>query len=118
MANFQYTALDAKGDQTNGVVSAASEAEAIQKIRALNLHPTQIQEEGKGSKKKTPAPAKSKAKAKGKGKNHVVLFGAGVKPGRYRDTATPADLAPTLADRIGVPMPGADGRPHRQVFVP
>ena len=80
MANFQYTALDAKGDQTNGVVSAASEAEAIQKIRALNLHPTQIQEEGKGSKKKTPAPAKSKAKAKGKGKNNVVLFGAGVKP--------------------------------------
>lgn len=80
MANFQYTALDAKGDQTNGVVSAASEAEAIQKIRALNLHPTQIQEEGKGSKKKTPAPAKSKTKAKGKGKNNVVLFGAGVKP--------------------------------------
>jgi hypothetical protein len=48
----------------------------------------------------------------------MIFFGAGVKPGRYRDAATPADLAPTLADRVGLPMPGADGRPHRQVFVP
>ncbi|MFZ9935835.1 MAG: type II secretion system F family protein [Luteolibacter sp.] len=82
MANFQYTALDAKGEQTNGVVSAASEAEAIQKIRTLNLHPTQIHEEGKGPKKKAvaPAKAKSKGKAKGKGQSNVVLFGGGVKP--------------------------------------
>ncbi|HSP41252.1 MAG TPA: type II secretion system F family protein [Luteolibacter sp.] len=82
MANFQYSALDAKGEQTDGVVSAANEAEAIQKIRALNLHPTQIHEEGKGPKKKGPAPAKakSKGKAKGKSKGNVVLFGAGVKP--------------------------------------
>ena len=82
MANFQYTALDAKGEQTSGVVSATSEAEAIQKIRALNLHPTQIHEEGKGPKKKAAAPAKGKpkGKAKGKGQGNTVLFGAGVKP--------------------------------------
>ncbi len=82
MANFHYSALDAKGEQTTGVVSAANEAEAIQKIRALNLHPTQIHEEGKGPKKKGPAPAKakSKGKAKGRSKGNVVLFGAGVKP--------------------------------------
>jgi len=48
----------------------------------------------------------------------MIFFGAGVKAGRYRDAASPADLAPTLADRIGLPMPGSDGRPQRQVFVP
>jgi hypothetical protein len=48
----------------------------------------------------------------------MIFFGAGVKAGRYRDAASPADLAPTLADRIGLPMPGIDGRPQRQVFVP
>ena len=66
MANFQYSALDAKGEQSQGVVSAANEAEAIQKIRALNLHPTQVVEEGKGkgAKGKTIAKAKGKPKAK------------------------------------------------------
>ena len=39
----------------------------------------------------------------------LVFFGHGVKPGRYRQRATPADLAPTLAFTIGLPMPGADG---------
>jgi predicted AlkP superfamily pyrophosphatase or phosphodiesterase len=48
----------------------------------------------------------------------MIFFGAGVKAGRYRDAASPADLAPTLADRIGLPMPGTDGRPLRQVFLP
>ncbi len=28
MANFQYSALDAKGEQTTGAISAATEAEA------------------------------------------------------------------------------------------
>ncbi|MGA0844911.1 MAG: type II secretion system F family protein [Luteolibacter sp.] len=84
MANFQYTALDAKGEETTGVVAAANEAEAIQQIRMLNLHPTQIIEEGKGAKRKGAPAAKSKAKAKAKGKGKsgapTVLFGGGVKP--------------------------------------
>ena len=48
----------------------------------------------------------------------LIFFGAGIKAGRYGDAATPADLAPTLAERIGLPMAGIDGRPQRQVFVP
>ena len=56
MANFQYSALDAKGEQTTGAVSAATEAEAIQQLRSKGLYPTQINEEGK-----------SKGKGKGKG---------------------------------------------------
>ena len=79
MANFQYSALDAKGEQTTGVVAASTEAEAIQQLRAKGLYPTQIQEEGKGKKGKAAAPAKGKAKvAKAKSaKGHV---GGRVKP--------------------------------------
>jgi type IV pilus assembly protein PilC len=79
MANFQYAALDAKGEQTTGVVAAATEAEAIQQLRAKGLYPTQIQEEGKGKKgNKTVPPLKRNAKAKPKAsKSHL---GGRVKP--------------------------------------
>ncbi|MEO5915908.1 MAG: type II secretion system F family protein [Luteolibacter sp.] len=66
MANFQYSALDAKGEQTTGAISAATEAEAIQQLRSKGLYPTQINEEGKSKGKGKGAPAKSKAKAKAK----------------------------------------------------
>jgi predicted AlkP superfamily pyrophosphatase or phosphodiesterase len=39
----------------------------------------------------------------------VLFMGAPFKPGRYQ-MATPADIAPTLASLIGLPMPGVDGR--------
>lgn len=77
MANFQYSALDSKGEQTTGVVSAANEAEAIQKLRTQGLYPTQIVEEGKGkgaAKIKVQSKSKSKASA-GKGKT-----GGRIKP--------------------------------------
>ncbi len=79
MANFQYSALDAKGEQTTGAVSAASEAEAIQQLRAKGLYPTQITEEGKTKGKGKAAPAKSKtaAKAKTASKGHL---GGRIKP--------------------------------------
>ncbi len=75
MANFHYSALDAKGEQNTGVLSAGSEAEAIQQLRSKGLYPTQISEEGKGKiKGGKAAPAKAsvkgqkKTKAPGKGK--------------------------------------------------
>ena len=40
----------------------------------------------------------------------VVLFGQGVKAGRYDAAASPADVAPTLAHIAGVPLPRAEGR--------
>lgn len=79
MANFQYSALDAKGEQTTGVVSANSEAEAIQQLRAQGLYPTQLQEEGKGKKGAKPA-AKGKAKSGGKAKAKRSQVGGRVKP--------------------------------------
>jgi len=40
----------------------------------------------------------------------VILLGAGIKPGRYAHAASPADIAPTLAQLVGVKMPKAEGR--------
>jgi type IV pilus assembly protein PilC len=79
MANFQYAALDAKGEQTTGVVSANSEAEAVQQLRAQGLYPTQIQEEGKGKKGKA-APVKAKGKAAAAKKASKGAVGGRVKP--------------------------------------
>mgnify|MGYP000261049531 CR=1 FL=1 len=81
MANFQYSALDPKGEQTTGVLSAASEAEAIQQLRAKGLYPTQISEEGKvkGGAKGAKGKAKA-ASAKGKAKPAKSNLGGRIKP--------------------------------------
>ena len=81
MANYQYSALDPKGEQTTGVISATSESEAIQQLRAKGLYPTQISEEGaakgKGKGKVVPLKAKGKAKVSTVSKGKV---GGSVKP--------------------------------------
>lgn len=78
MPNFIYSALDAKGEQADGSVAAATEAEAIQKLRAQGLYPTQISEEGQG---KASIAAKRTAVKKPKGKNITIGKGkATVKP--------------------------------------
>jgi hypothetical protein len=40
----------------------------------------------------------------------LLLFGAGIRPGRYTTAATPLDLAPTLAALGGITLPSVDGR--------
>ncbi|MDP1571323.1 MAG: alkaline phosphatase family protein [Vicinamibacterales bacterium] len=40
----------------------------------------------------------------------LIFMGAPFAPGRYDEPASPADLAPTLAATIDLPMPGVDGR--------
>jgi hypothetical protein len=40
----------------------------------------------------------------------VLFFGKGIKAGRHSDPASPADLAPTLASIVKLPMPGVDGK--------
>ena len=70
MANFQYIALDAKGEQTTGTVQAGSETDAVAQLRAQGLYPTQVIQEGKGNLsvagKKAAAKARGKRKARGK----------------------------------------------------
>ena len=70
MANFQYIALDAKGEQTTGTVQAGSETDAVAQLRAQGLYPTKVIQEGKGNLsvagKKAAAKARGKRKARGK----------------------------------------------------
>jgi len=40
----------------------------------------------------------------------LIFMGAPFAPGRYDEPASPADLAPTLAATLDLPMPGVDGR--------
>jgi predicted AlkP superfamily pyrophosphatase or phosphodiesterase len=40
----------------------------------------------------------------------IVLFGTGIRPGQYRASATPADIAPTLASLCGIRIARTDGR--------
>lgn len=40
----------------------------------------------------------------------VMLYGAGIRKGRYTSVASPADLAPTLASVAGITLPSAEGR--------
>jgi hypothetical protein len=48
----------------------------------------------------------------------VLLYGAGVKPGRYLAASTPADIAPTLAYLAGVTLPQPDGRVLHEALEP
>lgn len=40
----------------------------------------------------------------------LILFGGGIPHGLDRAAATPADIAPTLASRVGIRLPNAEGR--------
>jgi hypothetical protein len=40
----------------------------------------------------------------------VLLYGAGIQPGVRNESATPADLAVTIAALVGVQLPSPDGR--------
>lgn len=63
MANFQYIALDAKGEQHEGSVEAASREDAIAQLQGQGLYPTKVGESGKKGKGGKKAPAAKGAKA-------------------------------------------------------
>ena len=44
----------------------------------------------------------------------AIFLGGAFKAGRSRTAVTPADIAPTLAQAVGVTMPKAEGRPLRE----
>ena len=46
----------------------------------------------------------------------VIVMGKGIKPGRYAQAASPADIAPTLAQVAGVKLPKAEGRILREAL--
>ncbi len=47
----------------------------------------------------------------------VLLFGAGIRPGKYDTSASPADLAPTLASLAGISLSSAEGRVLTEALV-
>ena len=68
MPKFHYIALDQNGQETAGVIDAASDADAINQLRQSQLYPTQVVQEGKGDisaikKKSKTGTAKGKGKA-------------------------------------------------------
>ena len=46
----------------------------------------------------------------------ILLMGAGIRHGEYKQPATPADIAPTLASLAGILMPHAEGRVLREAL--
>lgn len=62
MPRYSYVALDARGQETNGVIEAPSQNEAVGQLRSAGYFPKTIAEEGKGGK--TPKAPKAPA-AKG-----------------------------------------------------
>ena len=89
MPKYDYVALDSRGAETKGSIEAASQNEAIGRVKEMQLFPTKIieadkiQEKGSGKKTKGKAPA---AKSKGGKKGGVNIniripgLGGGVKP--------------------------------------
>ncbi|MBU6302999.1 MAG: type II secretion system F family protein [Verrucomicrobia bacterium] len=70
MPNFEYIALDSRGQETTGTLSAPNEAEAYQMLRREGLYPTKVGEAGKGgvgatAKRKATKAAKGGGKKKG-----------------------------------------------------
>jgi type IV pilus assembly protein PilC len=77
MPNFQYLAMDAKGEQSSGVIEAANESDALAKLRQKGLYPTQISEAGQAAKKSAK---KAPARTAGKGAAAKGKTGGTIKP--------------------------------------
>jgi type IV pilus assembly protein PilC len=88
MPRYSYTALDRAGNETKGVIEAASQNEAIGRVKDMQLFPTKIIEADKPDKKDKKDKSKAApAKAKGGGKKggininlKIPGLGSGVKP--------------------------------------
>ena len=89
MPRYTYVALDARGNESKGVIEAGSQNEAIGRVKDMQLFPTKITEADKAEKsadKKSKAKTAAKPKAGGKkggGMNFnlkIPGLGSGVKP--------------------------------------
>jgi type IV pilus assembly protein PilC len=78
MPKYNYIALDARGQESIGILEASSSNDVIAQLRQSGYFPTSVTEEGKGAKapkaKKTKAVAAVKSKAPVKKGGGIVLF--------------------------------------------
>jgi type IV pilus assembly protein PilC len=85
MPRFAYVALDSRGQESTGLVEAASTNEAIGQLRQAGFFPTNVYEEGKGGRTggkvaKRAAKAARAAQPREKGKGIVLFQRKKVKP--------------------------------------
>jgi type IV pilus assembly protein PilC len=78
MPRYTYVALDARGQESTGLVDASSSNEAIGQLRQAGFFPTNVYEEGKrggldGEVARSTAKA-VRAAAKPRGRKNIVLF--------------------------------------------
>ncbi|MEP6811065.1 MAG: type II secretion system F family protein [Chthoniobacterales bacterium] len=64
MPRYNYTAMDARGQESAGLVEANSTNEAIGQLRQAGYFPTEVLEEGKGLASRAKKEAKQQKKAK------------------------------------------------------
>jgi len=76
MPRYTYVALDARGQESTGLVEARSSNEAIGQLRQAGYFPTSVYEEGKGGPdgKVSRAGAKAARVARPRSKISIVLF--------------------------------------------
>jgi type IV pilus assembly protein PilC len=76
MPRYTYVALDARGQESTGLMDAGSSNEVIGQLRQAGYFPTSVYEEGKGGRDGAPAPAAAKAARlpRAKTKTNIVLF--------------------------------------------
>jgi len=80
MPKFSYVAMDQKGKEVKGVLEVATQNEAINRIKEMQLFPTKIVAVDKPKEKGADKKAKPAAKKKGGGINiKIPGFGGGVK---------------------------------------
>jgi len=75
MPKFNYIALDARGQETSGVMEAATSNDVIAQLRQTGFFPTSVVEEGKGVALK---PSKKKDKAAKAAGSSMVKKGGGI----------------------------------------
>ena len=85
MPRFTYIALDSRGQESTGLVEAASTDEAIGQLRQAGFFPTNVYEEGKGGRTggkvaKRAAKVARAAQPREKGKGIVLFQRKKVKP--------------------------------------
>ena len=76
MPRYNYVALDARGQESTGLMEAGSSNEVIGQLRQAGYFPTSVYEEGKGGRDGAAAPAAAKAARlpRVKAKSNIVLF--------------------------------------------
>jgi type IV pilus assembly protein PilC len=76
MPHYTYVALDARGQESTGLVEARSSNEAIGQLRLAGYFPTSVYEEGKGGRdgKVSRAAVKAARVVRPRAKTSIVLF--------------------------------------------